>query len=415
MTAPAPSGARRRTLRGGADFPDRRPAPSFVRFLPLCLGLALAACATSPASPPPAPAEPDRMVLTPVDFSSLPGWTADRQNEALPALRRSCARIADLPPGQPVGTDGSGGLAGDWLAPCGALRRIADGDPATARTYFETWFRPYLATNGRTADGLFTGYFEAELDGSRTPAGPYRIPIYGRPADLPPADRLKDQPYPDRASIEAGALDGKAPVLAWVADPVDAHILHIQGSGRIRFADGTVAQVGYDGSNGHRYVALGRILLDHGKIGRDDTTMPTVRAWLKGHPDEARVLMAENPRFIFFRFIPGDTPIGSAGVALTPGRSLAVDPRFVALGLPVWLATRDPDGRSLCRLMVAQDTGIAIKGPVRGDLFWGAGADAFDKAGRMKSSGRYFLLLPRQRSTPVALGLAVPAAADGRS
>ncbi|MDR3439615.1 MltA domain-containing protein [Telmatospirillum sp.] len=363
--------------------------------------LLLAACATSPKTASPVAQGPDRLVLTPVGYNRLPGWRSDVLTQALPAFRRSCERITQLPPGQPIGSDGSGGLAGDWLAPCGALRRVSDGDPEAARTYFESWFQPFQAANGARTDGLFTGYFESELKGSRTRGGPYQVPLYARPSGLP-AD--PGQAYFSRAEIEQGALEGKASVLVWVADAVDAHILQIQGSGRIRFDDGTVSQIGYNGSNGRKYVGLGQILLNHGKITLEDVTMQTVRRWLKSHPAEAPAMMAENPRYVFFRFTSGDSPTGSAGVPLTPGRSLAVDQRFVPLGIPLWLDSADPDGIPLRRLMIAQDTGTAIKGPVRGDVFWGAGDAAFDKAGRMKSSGSYYLLLPRERSAPVALG-----------
>ncbi len=366
----------------------------------------LAGCTAAPPVPPPAPpaaALPDRLLLTAVEFDLVPGWQDDKLAEVVPALRRSCEHVARLPPSQPIGQDGRGGLAGDWLAPCGALRRVAEGDSPAARAYFETWFRPYRATNNDRAEGLFTGYYEAELRGSRHPGGPYRIPLYGRPAGLSADPAGNGQSFYSRAEIEAGALRGRAPELLWVDDPVDAHILHIQGSGRVILDDGSAVRVGFNGSNGRNFIGLGRILLDHGKIATGDTTMQTVRAWLKTHPAEAPALMAENPRYVFFRLLQGDGPVGASGVVLTPGRSLAVDPHFVPLGVPVWLDSKEPDGRPLRRLMMAQDAGAAIKGPIRGDVFWGGGEAAFDKAGRMKSRGSYYLLLPRQRSVPVAL------------
>jgi membrane-bound lytic murein transglycosylase A len=218
----------------------------------------------------------------------------------------------------------------------------------------------------------------------------------GQPADPAPQLALT------RAQIEAGALAGKAPVLVWVDDAVDAHILQIQGSGRVTLEDGSVLRLGFAGSNGLPFVALGKILKDRGKI--TVSTMPVVRAWLKAHPAEAPALMAENPRYVFFRLMPPSTdgPVGALGVPLTPGRSLAVDPHFVPLGAPLWLDSLDPDGVKLQRLVVAQDSGNAITGAVRGDLFWGAGERAFDKAGRMNSRGGYYLLRPRQRSAPLA-------------
>ncbi len=374
---------------------------SGVRLLPRTLSaallLVLAACVSRPSPPPPAPG-PERLALTAVDFDALPGWRDDTLAEALPALRKSCERIAAMPPGQPVGRDGRGGVAADWLAPCGALRAVPEGDNAAARMYFESWFQPYRTSNGDRVDGLFTGYYQAELHGSRRPGGHYRVPLYERPEGLPLDPAASGISYYSRAEIEAGALRGKATELLWVDDPVDAHILQIQGSGRIILDDGTVVQVGYNGSNGRKFVGLGRILLDHGKITAADTTMQTVRAWLKSHPAEAPTLMDENPRYVFFRLLSGDGPVGAAGVVLTPGRSLAVDPHFVPLDVPVWLDSTEPDGRLLRRMMVAQDTGAAIKGPIRGDVFWGAGEAAFDKAGRMKSRGSYYLLLPRRRS-----------------
>lgn len=385
---------------------SRQPRCPWRRGLSAMAGLILlSACSTAPEPPvsqavPPPP--PDQLVLTPIGYELLPGWLADNQVDALPALRRSCEHIALLPPGQPIGQDGRGGLAADWLAPCGALRWLADGDQAAARLYFETWFQPFRAANGTRTDGLFTGYYQAELHGSLHRGGVFQIPLYGRPPGLPADPGAAGQPYYSRAEIEAGALAGKVPELLWVDDPVDAHILHIQGSGRVILDDGTVVQVGFNGSNGQKFVGLGRILLDHGKISAGDTTMQTVRAWLKAHPDEAATLMAENPRYVFFRFINGEGPVGAAGIPLTPGRSLAVDPRFIPLGVPLWLDTLEPDGSPLQRVMIAQDSGAAIKGPVRGDVYWGTGEDAFAKAGRMKSRGTYYLLLPRQRSGPVA-------------
>ena len=378
-----------------------------LRRLAMAAALGLAACAplSSPPAPPPA-APPPVIGLVPVTFADLPGWSADSHARVLPALRRSCQRISQLPSGQAIGRDG--GVAGDWLAPCGALRSLAEGNDGEARGFFETWFTPFRVLANGQAEGLFTGYYEAELRGARRPDRRYRVPIYARPDGLAAdnGDNGGRAPYYTRAEIEAGALKGGARELLWVDDPVDAHILHIQGSGRIAMDDGTVVRVGFAASNGHPFVGLGRILQTHGLLQPGDTTMQAVRAWLKSHPAEAPALMAENPRYVFFRVVTGDGPIGASGVALTAGRSLAVDPRFVAYGTPLWLDAKDPDGQPLRRLMVAQDTGAAIKGPVRGDVFWGSGEPAMDIAGRMKSRGGYFLLLPRNRTMPVAAAAA---------
>lgn len=182
---------------------------------------------------------------------------------------------------------------------------------------------------------------------------------------------------------------------------MDAHILHIQGSGRIRLEDGSVLRLGVAATNGHKFVGISKILRERGLI--EDTPMPGVRAWLKANPARAKALMAENPRYVFYTPISGDGPVGSEGVALTAGRSMAVDPRYVALGLPLFLDTVEPSGQPLRRLVMAQDTGAAIKGPIRGDFFWGTGEEAFDKAGRMKSPGRYWILLPQRRSPRIAM------------
>jgi membrane-bound lytic murein transglycosylase A len=380
------------------------------RLSALALLALLAGCGSGPTprqapvtAPPSTAQAEDRLVVTPVDFSDLPGWHDDALAEALPALRRSCDKITRLNPTQPVGYDGRGGLAGDWMTPCGALGMVNEGDHEGVRSIIETWFQPYRASAGPRADGLFTGYCEAELRGSRQQGGAYRFPLYARPAGWA-ADPVKAgaKSY-SRAEIEAGALTGKAQVILWVDDLVDAHILHIQGSGRVVLDDGSVVHVSSNGTNGQEWVGLGKILMAHGKLAPGESSMQSVRAWLRAHPAEAAVLMAENPRYVFFRFVDADGPVGAEGVALTPGRSLAVDPRFIPYGVPLWLDTMEPGGKPLRRLMVAQDTGKAITGPVRGDIFWGAGEAAFDVAGRMKSRGGYYLLLPRQHSPSLVM------------
>lgn len=319
-----------------------------------------------------------------------------------------------------------GGLARDWRGPCGAAAAMPAGDDAAARQFFERWFVPYLAGNNDHPDGLFTGYFEPELNGALTRGGPYVVPLYGRPADLVTVDlglfredwrgtniagRVRNgslRPYPTRAQIERGALsglrrtDGEPLELVWVDDAIDAFFLQIQGSGRVVLRDGRIMRVGYAATNGQPYAAIGRELIRSGALSRENVSMPSIRAWLLAHPAEAAGVMDKDPSFVFFRPLPppaspDDGPPGAQGVPLTPGRSLAVDRRFLPLGVPVWLDAEDPlvPGARLRRLLIAQDTGGAIRGPVRGDVFWGHGAEAALRAGRMKSSGRYWILLPR--------------------
>jgi len=371
---------------------------------------------TPPAEPAPKVAE---MRLSQTSFADLPGWLDDSPTEALAAFRRSCRSFAARAGDTPIGRGGLAGRARDWQAVCNEADGIPGEDGAidggAARTYFETWFTPFHVVPADGKQGLFTGYYEAELRGSRTKGGANSVPLYGIPEDLITVDlgafdetlggktiagRVDGGalvPYARRAEIDRGALSGSAPEVIWVDNQVDAFFLHIQGSGRVILDDGTVVRVGYAGNNGHRFVGIGRLMLERRLIDSDNADMQSIRDWLRAHPEEARSLMAENPRYIFFRVLEGEGPIGAQGVALTPGRSLAVDPDFVPLGAPVWLDTNMP-GRPhepLRRLVVAQDVGAAIKGPVRGDLFWGAGEAALEYAGRMKERGGYYLLLPK--------------------
>lgn len=378
-----------------------------VRFLAAIAVLALQACAPQP----PAPEGVAR--LTPMAYADLPGWAEDRHAEALAALDRSCARLLALPADRPLGPPAFG-TAGSWHGPCQA-RPPRDVPDHAARAYVEHHFTPVAITDGTRAEGLFTGYYEPLLQGSRKPGGSYRTPLLARPDDLVAVDlgrfreawrgeriagRVADgalQPYETRAQIEAGALAGRAVPLVYVDDPVDAFFLHIQGSGRVRLAEGGEMRVGYAAQNGQPYVPVGRVLVDRGALSREAVSMQSIRAWMAANPDGAAELMATNPSYVFFREVSEDGPLGSEGVALTAARSLAVDRGHIALGTPVWLDAADPldPTRRVRRLMVAQDTGGAIRGVVRGDVFWGTGMEAGERAGRMRSSGRLWLLLPK--------------------
>nr|WP_245593604.1 murein transglycosylase A [Azospirillum halopraeferens] len=377
--------------------------------------MALGACERDGDQATTEPPAGERLTLTAVSYDALPGWSADRVAEAVPALIRSCATLGGRAADRPVGPDGIAGTVADWQAPCSRLAALPPDDHATARAFFEEWFTPYAAANGTDRDGLFTGYYEAELRGSRTPHPDFPVPLYRRPADLVSveladfgdrwkgdriAGRVVDgrlRPYEDRAAIESGALKDRGLELLWVDDPIGAFFLHIQGSGRITLADGGEVRVGYAGQNGHRYFAIGKALIDRGELTREEVSLQTIRDWLLARPSEAGAVMNLNPSYVFFRELEEEGPVGAQGVVLTPGRSLAVDRRYLPYGAPVWLDAEDPvDGTlRVQRLMVAQDTGGAIRGPVRGDVFWGHGADAELRAGRMKSRGSYYLLLPR--------------------
>ncbi len=374
------------------------------------------ACAPQPEQP-----ESDRLVLRPVSFHDLPGWEADDLGAALQALQRSCAALEERADDEPLDIAAPGGRVGDWRAICTAAAGL-EGE-AQARSFFEAHFTPYEASNGTEAEGFFTGYFEPELRGATQAGGRYAVPLYGRPHDLVTVDlglfrpdlagdrlagRVADgalEPYATRAEIDGGALAAQGLELVWVDDPLDAFFLHIQGSGRIAFEDGTTRRLAYAATNGHNYVAIGRRLVDLGALSREDVSMQTIRDWLAANPERASEVMQENASYVFFRWLEdgqgADGPVGTQGVPLTAGRSLAVDRRFVPMTAPIWLAGTAPDrdpakeDRPLRRLMVAQDTGGAIRGPVRGDVFWGTGVEAGAVAGRMKHAGRYWLLLPR--------------------
>jgi membrane-bound lytic murein transglycosylase A len=288
--------------------------------------------------------------------------------------------------------------------------------PSQARQYFETHFTPVAATADGEPEGLFTGYYEASLRGSRTQEGPYRIPLRAKPSDLVMVnlgefrEELKGQriagrvkggllkPYEDRAAIE----DGKLPpdqdrVLFWVDNAVDAFFLQIQGSGVVTLPDGSAVQVGYDGQNGHPYYAIGKELVKRGHLAQSDVSMQAIRSWLAENPVEGRDIMRTNKSYVFFRVLDKDGAIGGEGLPLTAGRSLAIDHSLIPYGVPVFvdLAPPRPQDQRIQRLMVAQDTGGAIRGPVRGDVFWGFGPDAEAIAGPMKSRGRAWFLLPK--------------------
>ena len=371
--------------------------------LALSLGLILALILAALLAYLLRPKAPPQLTLAPVRYDQLRGWRDDRLAAALPALLRSCATVLKKPDGAalaPTTKSLDFGHVGEWRAPCAAAEAVPTNDDSAARQFFETAFVPFLAGNNSDSEGLFTGYFEITLHGSRQRGGVFQTPIYRRPPD---------RTRYSRAEIEDGALTGQGLELLWVDDPVDAFFLEIQGSGRVRLQEGGIARVGYDGSNAKPYVAVGRLLIERGVMPREQVTMASIRAWMKAHPPEGAALRRDNPSFVFFREITGDGPLGAQRVALTAGRSLAVDRAFIALGLPVWLEVQQRFAPEVIRrLVVAQDAGGAIKGPVRGDLFWGHGTAAAEGAGAMNASGRYYLLLPRE--VGARIGTAAPAA-----
>lgn len=327
---------------------------------------------------------------------ALPPLDAGRAAAALAAFRLSCPALRRRP-------DLSGlTRAGDWDAACVEAERTAPGDAARFLSTF---------TSVRVGDGrLFaTGYYEPELAGSRDRRAGYGVPIYAKPADLVDVDlgrfagamagkrvrgRVVDGaliPYFDRAEIEGGALDGRATPIAWGADPIDVFFLQIQGSGRLRLPNGGVMRVGYASQNGRDYVSIGRLLVERGVLRSGEASMAGIVGWLRANPAAGAALMRENGSFVFFRELTGAGPLGALDLPVTAGVSVAVDPRFVPLGAPVWLSS---DRAEVGGVWIAQDTGGAIKGANRIDTFWGAGEQAKATAGGMSARGSALVLLP---------------------
>jgi membrane-bound lytic murein transglycosylase A len=394
----------------------RRSVPALLTLVAL-----LAACTTTPPPQPqppiklpppvgpvtvpptqPAPPPPPAPLFTPVTFDALPGWQQDDLRQAWPAFQASCRALGAKP---------------DWKIPCAAGKLVDPDDGAAIRQYFEAYFVPNLVRAPDGADaGLITGYYEPMLRGARKRGGAYQTPLYKVPDDLITVDlasvypalkgmRLRGRlvgktvvPYGTRAEIERARIPGKE--LVWVDDPVEAFFLEVQGSGRVQLDDGETVRIAYADQNGHPYKAIGRWLIDQHEMAPGEATAQGIKAWIAAHPERRQELLDVNPSYVFFReerlLDPSVGPKGALGVPLTPARSVAVDPSFLPLGAPLFLATTEPAGDvPLQRLVMAQDTGGAIKGAVRADFFFGFGGQAADNAGRMKQRGQIWALLPR--------------------
>lgn len=384
-----------------------------MRFVSLILVLMVSACATPPTTPEEKTDAPLTLVRS--DFAALPDWGNDAFDGWRQAYGRSCEKIAAQKPENNFGPDARFGTVKQWQDACQGFMMLSSTHPQTYQKYFERTFVPYEVRAGQDPEGLFTGYYEAALRGSKTRSAKYNVPLHARPSDLVMvnlgefreelkgqriAGRVKDgnlKPYESREEILAGKLPpAQEKVLVWVDDPVEAFFVQVQGSGVVQMDDGSVMRIGYDGQNGHIYYAIGRELVKRGELTKDNVSMQAIRSWLEQHPDQAAELMNTNKSYVFFRELTGEGPIGGQNVALTPGRSLAIDRSLLAYGMPVWLDAAGP-GDSAARIrkmMITQDTGGAIRGPVRGDYFWGFGPDAEHNAGLMKSKGRYWIFLP---------------------
>lgn len=399
-----------------SEIPRRHQIQGLRAFC-LAACVALAGCETVPPKLPPAPPprveKPPAAVTAPppsvgtagslrqAGWGELPGWQADDPSQAWNAFRVSCRAL--------VGQDA-------WRDICTVAESIDNPDRETARRFFESNLLPFQLTRSDGGDeGLITGYYEPLLRGSRKPTPRYRHAVYGPPEDMLVIDlaelhpelkglRLRGRldgrrvvPYYDRAQLAEGrgALAGRE--IAWVEDPIELFFLQIQGSGRIALESGEVLRVGYADQNGHPYRSIGRLLVERGELPLERASMQGIKAWARANPARVRELLNHNASYVFFRELPADLPgpLGALGLPLTAGRSVAVDPGFVPLGAPVFVAATWPlSERPLNRLMLAQDTGGAIRGPVRADFFWGHGDAAAREAGRMKQRLRMWVLLP---------------------
>lgn len=389
---------------------------SYKRFSLLATAIfvafAISACTTPPQTKPPVkpgapsakPVEKVSEALKPTVFSALSGWERDDLRQAWPAFLVSCQVL--------VKKD-------DWREPCTIARDVNTSDAKAIRTFFEAFFVPYQVLNADGSEqGLVTGYYEPLLRGSRKRGGPYQTPLYRVPDDLLTVDlagvypelkgmRLRGRlvgnkvvPYPARAElVQSAALSGKE--LFWVDDPVEAFFLQVQGSGRVQLMDEKeTVRVAYADQNGYPYKSIGKYLVDKGELKLEQASAQGIKTWVAANPSRKAELFNANPSYVFFReeklLDPKAGPKGAMGLPLTPQRSIAVDAQFIPMGAPVFLATTQPNSEiALQRLMLAQDTGGAIKNPVRADFFWGFGPEAGEKAGRMKQRGMMWVLLPK--------------------
>ena len=363
-----------------------------------------AASAPAPTGGAPAPQALARP-LQPASWADLPGWGADASDEAWPAFLASCRALSRQAVWQPV---------------CEAARGLGERPGASAaRGFFESRFMPWRVVNpDGSREGLVTGYYEPLIKGSRSRSKTYPWPVLGVPDDLLGIDlgdvfpELKGQrlrgrlvghkvvPYYSRAEVArlSDKFAGKA--ILYAEDAVELFFLQVQGSGRVQMPDGSVVRLAYADTNGHPYQSIGRWLADKGELRLDQASMEGIKSWARANPGRLQEMLNANPSYIFFREVPNSAggPVGAIGQPLTEGRSMAVDPRSIPLGAPVFLATTHPNSaQPLRRLMLAQDTGSAIKGGVRGDFYWGFGAEAGALAGRMRQKGEMWVLWPRDQ------------------
>lgn len=365
-----------------------------------------------------APKSPSVM-FKPINFNQLPGWESTNLSKSLLTFQTSCRAFVKQNPEHDVGTDHIELRVKDWHPACIAALKINSITENIAKLFFQEWFLPVEFYKQDTGPGLFTGYYLPAIKGSKTKTEQFNVPLYETPDDLITSDlgmffndlknrrlvgRLVNRkivPYYTRAQINNGAIKDKAMILAWIKSPIDRLFLEIQGSGVIELQNGERLFVGYDAQNGMPYTAIAAVLIRKGVMTRDNASMQAIKRYLTEHPKQMHSVINENKSFVFFRKMTQGVALGSQGVSLTPGYSLAIDKQWIPMGAPLWLNTTRPDSKNpelnkpMQRLMIAQDTGGAIRGKIRGDVFWGGGERATQIAGHMKNAGNYWLLLPK--------------------
>jgi membrane-bound lytic murein transglycosylase A len=351
------------------------------------------------------------VMLKKVQFADLAGWNNDNFAEVISVFNKNCNQIMKKS-GVYLGNSAIKVKISDLQNKCNKFFAANIKNSNDMKKFLESEFNVYAVTDKGKAEGKFTSYYEAVIHASYHKSDKYKYPVYGKPndlieinlrdfgTDLPDkrlvgrVDNNKFVPYYNRRDIENKGIS--APVLVWGDDLVDIHFMQIQGSAVAKMDDGTEVRIGYADNNGYKFKGIGSILISKGYISKEDSSMPKIREWLRKNPDKAQDLMAENERFIFQKINTADGPLGAFGIPLTAGRSLAVDTDFIPLGSVLWLNTTSPDHREINKVVFAQDIGSAIKGVVRGDYFWGHGEEALKHAGRMNSSGKYFIILPKE-------------------
>jgi membrane-bound lytic murein transglycosylase A len=396
--------------------PEPTPAP------PVAVPAPPPAPVPVPPAPPQPPATPPVTLPPPpvplaqlraVEWSAITSWKDDSLSDTWPAFLQTCAGLKNQP---------------SWQGVCSEAQRLNSGDKTALRAFFELRFQPHEVFNtDNTLEGTVTGYYEPLIKGDRMRTMKARFPIYAAPDDLIVVDlssvypelkslRLRGRlqgnkvvPYPTRGEIENANGGFKGKPIAWAEDAVEFFFLQIQGSGRIELPDGSHLRIGYADQNGHPYRSIGKLLVERGELKLEEASMQGIKAWGLANPDKLPELLGSNPSYVFFKELPNGLsgPLGALGVPLTAERSIAIDPKYIPLGAPVFLSTTWPNSPlPLNRLMMAQDTGGAIRGAVRADFYWGFGTDAGEQAGKMKQKGRMWVLLPKGYATQAVINAA---------